>query len=484
MKQFLIIILLLISIVGLSQTNIRVFAPDYKGKYALLNTQEDFVTYKTKKLDKQQVDSLGYVNLRLTTNEAIKTSIEIGSNSAILYIDPTTPRYNVYFPPSEINKEKITGQTVELLYDSLPKNDINGLILELNYRIDDFLFGDSLRMQRLILQDDSYKDSINEFKKTLIKAYRPIKNKYFHEYIKYSVAGMEQLYLARGMMKNKFYLFEVYLNKYPILYQNDAYMDFFKQNFDGFFQSNLGLYDKIKHAINNFSSAEKLDEVLVNSPFLKNDTIREMVTLLNLYESYYKKSFSPDNCISIISQIRESTEIKEHKLLIDNMLHQINLLKPNSAAPILNLITTENDTISLTDFKGKHIYIQFFTTWNQTALQELKIMEDLHSKYGKYIEFISVSLDQDEQEFINLKNSNHKLKWHFAHYKGENSIIQDYEIMSVPTYVLIDELGNIINAQALSPAPNYPRPSIDKTFFYIKKEKEPKNTRTVGGKGN
>lgn len=484
MKHFLISILLLITLVGHTQTSIRVFAPNYKGKYALLNTHEDFVTYKSQRLDKQLVDSLGYVTLHLETQEAIKTAIEIGKNSAILYIDPSTPRYNVYFPPAEINTEKITGQTVELLYDSLPKNDLNGLILELNYRIDDFLFGDSLRMQRLILQDDSYKDSINEFKKVLIKDYRPIKNKYFHEYIKYSVAGMEQLYLARGMMKNKIYLFEVYLNNYPILYQNDAYMDFFKQNFDGFFQSNLGLYDKIKHAINNFSSAEKLDEVLVNSPFLKNDSIREFVTILNLYESYYKKSFSPENCILILEQINKSTEVKEHQQIIENMLYQMNLLKPNTKAPALDLITTDNDTISLDSLKGKHIYIQFFTTWNQTALQELKIMEDLHTKYGKYIEFISISLDENEQEFIDLKNSNRKFNWHFAHYKGENSIIQNYEVLSVPTYVLIDDKGNIINAQALSPAPNYPRPSIDKTFFYIKKEKEPKNTRTVGGMKN
>lgn len=484
MKHFLISILLLILSATQAQTSIRVFAPNYKGKYALLNTYKDFITYETQRLDKQLVDSLGYVTLHLKTTEAIKTTIEIGKNAAILYIDPTTPRYNVYFPPAEINTEKITGQTVELLYDSLPKNDLNGLILELNYRIDDFMFGDSLKMQRLVLQDDSYKDSINEFKKVLIKDYRPIKKKYFHQYIKYSVAEMEQLYIARGMLKNKIYLFEVYINNYPILYHNDAYMAFFKQNFDGFFQSNLGLYDKIKHAINSYSSAKKLDEVLVNSPFLKNDSIRELVTILNINQSYYRKSFSPENCILILEQIRKSTKIKEHQNIIDNMLSQINLLKPHTKAPPLNLITTDNDTISLDSLKGKHIYIQFFATWNPTALQELKIMADLHSKYGKYIEFISISLDENEQEFIDFKNNNPKFNWYFAHYKGESSIIKNYDVLSIPTYVLIDEKGNIINAQALSPAPNYPKPSIDKTFFYIKKEKEPKNTHRIGGKRN
>ena len=217
MKNILVCIILLsiTNFISYSQTNIRVFAPNYKGKSASLNTQEDFISYKSKRIDQKIVDSLGYVTLQLSTKEAIKTTIEIGKNSAILYIDPKTKRYNVYFPSTEINTEKITGQTVELLYDSLPKDDLNGLILELNYRIDDFLFGDSLRMQRLVMQDDSYKDSINAFKKILIKDYRPIKNKYFHEYIKYSVASMEQLYLARGMMMNKIYFCLLYTSPSP-----------------------------------------------------------------------------------------------------------------------------------------------------------------------------------------------------------------------------------------------------------------------------
>lgn len=484
MKFILLHILIIITLIGYAQTTVTVFAPAYKGKYALLNTSEDLVTYNNNKIDKQLIDTAGYFSFTLTTDKVLKTYIEIGSTSTFLYIDPTTSLYKVYFPSAESNSQKITGNTVELLFDGLAKNDINTLILELNYRIDDFLFGDSLKMQRTILQDDAFKDSINAFKKVLIKEYGPIKKQYFHEYIKYSIAGLEQLYIGRGIIKNKIYLFEMYLNNLPILYQNDAYMDFFKQNFDGFFHTNIGLYDRIEHAINDFSSAEKLDEVLVNSPFLKNDSIRELATIVNLYRDYYKKNFNQNNIISVLEQIKKKSTIKEHQTILKNIFFQINLLKQNSLAPEINLITTNFDTITISEFKGKYVYIQFFATWNQTALQELKIMEDMYSKYNKYIEFISISLDEDEQEFVKFKKAHPNYKWHFAHYKGENSTLLNYNITSVPNYVLIDEKGNIEEAQAMSPAPNYPRPSIDKTFFYIKKKKEPKNTRTVGGKGN
>lgn len=484
MKLFVINILILLGTSIYGQTIINIYAPDFKGKYVTLNKPSDLITNKKDKLNRQEIDSLGFANFLIETDRPLKTYIEIGSTSAFLYIDPSTPKYKVFFPYDKTSSQKIKGNTVELLFDSLAKNDLNTLILELNYRIDNFLFGDSVRMQRLILQDDSFKDSINEFKKLLIKEYKPIKNKYFHEYIKYSVAGIEQLYMARGMLKNKIYLFEVYINDYNILYDNDAYMNFFKQNFDSFFYTNIGLIDKIKHAINDYSSADKLDEVLVNSLFLKNDSIRELVTIQNLYQSYYKNSFNTQNIIAILKQIKNKTINKNHKLILTNILLQINALKVNTKAPNLNLITFTNDTIEVSDFNGKYIYLQFFSIENQSALQEIKIMKDMYSKYGKYIEFVSISLDDNENEYIRFKEEHPEYKWKFAHYKGENEILQNYKILNLPTYVLIDENGNIEQAQAMSPAPNYPRPSIDKTFFYIKKKREPKNTRSIGGKQN
>lgn len=485
MKNFCLYILfytLCFSILG--QTKIKLYAPSYKGKYATINTSIDYITFNKRKIDKQKIDSLGYAIFNIKEKESIKTTIEISNASAILYLDSKTKYYSVFFPKLNLEYQKLHRNYVELLYDKLPKDDLNTLILDFNYRIDEMLFGDSIKMQKLILQDDSFKNNINYFKKELIKDYRPIKNKYFHQYVKYSIAELELLYLARGMIKNKIYLFETYIGYYPILYKNDAYMKFFKQYFGGFFQSNIGLYDKIKHSINNYSSVEKLDEVLSNSPFLKNDSIRELVSIINLYESYYKNSFNSKNIIVMLNNINKKSSIKEHIEITSNMLYNMQLLTTGSKAPKIELINSKNDTISLSNFKGKYIYLQFFTTKNQRALQELKIMKELYDKYNKHIKFISISVDDNELDFINFVNKNYKYNWNFAHYKGENKLLEDYKIMSVPSYVLIDEYGNIEQAQAMSPSPNYPKPSIDKTFFYIKKKREPKNNKNIGSKEN
>ncbi len=482
-KAFLSIIPLLFSFFINAQTTINVSAPDYIGKYAILNTIQDPVTYTNKKLDKKLIDSTGQFSFEVDTNVVIKSYIDIGSTSSFLYIDPATKSYSVYFPKKEDN-HRLNNNSVSLIFDGLSKNDLNTLILEFNYRVDDFLYGDSLKKQRLILQNDAFKDSLNQFKKTLITAYRPIKNKYFHEYIKYTVADLEQLYMGRGMLKNKIYLFETYINNKPILYNNDAYFNFFTLNFEHFFMTNIGLIDKIRHAIDYYGSYEKLDEVLINSPFLRNDTIRELVTILNLNKAYYKNSFNKTNVKSILNQILDKTTIKEHQLIITNLLKEYNLLIPNSKAPNFTLYTPTNDTIHLSDFLGKYVYIQFWSTGSQASIQELKIMEEMKPKYEKQITFISISLDENEQDFIDWRLRNKKYDWTFAHYKGENDLLMNYAIKSVPSYVLIDKKGNIVDAHAMSPAPNYPKPSIDKTFFFIKKKEEPNAKRNVGGKLN
>jgi len=480
MKGIFFYLLTLITLVNQAQTVIHVYAPSYVGKYAILNTPADYVTLTNKRLDKQLIDSTGKLTFVVNISESIKAFIDIGSSSGIIYIDKNTKEYHVFFPKKEDRRQ----QFVTLEFAKLPKNDLNTLILEFNYRLDNLLYGDSTKLVHLMHQDDTFKDSINAFKQTLIKEYRPIKNKYFHEYIKYSIASVEQLYTARGMLKNKIYLHSMYIENHPILYYNDAYMAFFKQNYEDFFSTNIGLVDKIKHAIENYESFEKLDEVIVNHPFMKNDTIRELVIIENLYDAYFKKQYNFYSIEAIFNQILKNTLIPEHQTIVKNIIAEINRLKIGAKAPDFELITNKNDTISLDSLKGKYVYIQFFSSGNQRALQEMKIMQEMQKKYGKYIQFLSISVDEYEADFKNFIDRNYKYKWVFAHYRGDNDLLQNYAIKSVPTYILIDERGNMVEPYALSPTPNYPQPSIDKTFFYIKKEKEPKNNRRIGSKQN
>jgi len=56
-------------------------------------------------------------------------------------------------------------------------------------------------------------------------------------------------------------------------------------------------------------------------------------------------------------------------------------------------------------------------------------------------------------------------------YLGENDVLLDqFNVVTVPAYYLIDQDGYIALSPAKSPSPDGVYESIDKTFYYIKTE--------------
>ncbi len=102
----------------------------------------------------------------------------------------------------------------------------------------------------------------------------------------------------------------------------------------------------------------------------------------------------------------------------------------------------KGSTSSLSDFKGKYIYIDFWATWCPPCKREIPYFKKLVEQYkGKNIEFVAISLDQNNEA------------WKSMIIKKEMIGVQlFYQINSIPRFILIDPQGNLINSNA-------PRPS-------------------------
>ena len=112
-------------------------------------------------------------------------------------------------------------------------------------------------------------------------------------------------------------------------------------------------------------------------------------------------------------------------------------------------------------------------------------MPDLKKKYGDYIEFVSICLDDDPKALIGFLKENPKYDWHFAHYQGNLALLENYNVRSVPSYYLIGPEGEMVDANALRPAPLSPGAqytTIDKTFWAIKRKFHKKEPIRVGEK--
>jgi thiol-disulfide isomerase/thioredoxin len=112
--------------------------------------------------------------------------------------------------------------------------------------------------------------------------------------------------------------------------------------------------------------------------------------------------------------------------------------------------------ISLSDFKGKYVYIDVWATWCGPCKKEIPVLKELEKEFNeKNIVFMSVSIDKlsDKEKWRAMLKENEMAGIQLIADKDKNSSISvDYKIKGIPRFLLIDRDGSIIDVRA-------PRPS-------------------------
>ena len=465
------------------QLSITVLAPKHINKFAKLNRIVNFSTYRMEVIEKTSIDSLGKFSFNINPENAFLSVIEIDNEYGYLYVDPTTKKYDILFPENKDILNRFRKTNNQLVFNNLPNNDLNTLILDFNLRLDYFLYGDTISLIRMAKRNQEFRDSLNVFKEKLIPLYGGIKKEYLHNYIRYSIASIEQLTNFKDSEQSRLLNYNFYLNKMPVLYENNAYMSFFNQFYDNILSIiENGNEEKIKFAINNYNSLEKLDLALANDYFLKDDRIRELAIINGLSEIFYNKYFNANNILSILNEIALKSKFLEHKKISNYLIQTLTNLNRGTKSPEFQLVNQFNDSILLKKEKGKAVYLNFFSTANTQSLLEMEIIKSLHNKHSEAITFISISVDKNKADYENYVRDYSDYKWNICHYNFNHQLIDDYKIKSIPKYILIDKNGEINQAPAYSPIPDGNNHSIDETFFSIHKTITPNREFNVGKK--
>ena len=113
-------------------------------------------------------------------------------------------------------------------------------------------------------------------------------------------------------------------------------------------------------------------------------------------------------------------------------------------------------TLSLDDLKGKYVYIDIWATWCIPCLNELPSLKKIEKAYhGKDIYFLSLSIDAPKdydkwkQKVINEKLGGVQV---IADKGGKSKFIDDYFIVSIPRFILLDPEGKIVSNKAPHPS--------------------------------
>ena len=181
----------------------------------------------------------------------------------------------------------------------------------------------------------------------------------------------------------------------------------------------------------------------------------EFNTKINSFISNFKNKLSLINNESFKTNQLKKIKLFE-KELTKNYKNSTKLNPGKPSPEFKNYLNYNGSKASLKDFNGKYIYIDVWATWCKPCKDEIPFLQKLENLYhNKNIEFISISIDskQDYQIWKSMI-ADKKMSGTQLFANGDTNFTENYNINSIPRFILIDASGNIINANAPRPSDN------------------------------
>jgi thiol-disulfide isomerase/thioredoxin len=115
---------------------------------------------------------------------------------------------------------------------------------------------------------------------------------------------------------------------------------------------------------------------------------------------------------------------------------------PAGPAPVFNLDSMAGKAVSLDQYKGQVVMINFWASWCGPCRTEMPILEKLHAKYKAMgFTMIGVNVEPDSQLAVNWLKSTPVTFPILFDTKSEVSKL--YQVTGMPSTVIIDRKGNM-----------------------------------------
>jgi thiol-disulfide isomerase/thioredoxin len=118
-------------------------------------------------------------------------------------------------------------------------------------------------------------------------------------------------------------------------------------------------------------------------------------------------------------------------------------LKKGQPAPPVKVITTSGQSVTLANYQGRVLLLDFFASWCHPCVKSIPHLIDLNRKYGRQgLHVLGLSLDEEKEDLLDFIGPR-KLNYPVALADEELQI--SYGLRSIPTLVLIDKKGIVVD---------------------------------------
>jgi len=455
-RQPLFTLLLFVTMFSLSfsgsaqQVTLSGSAQGAEGKSIRVTAWSDLITFTESRMADIPIDTMGNFAITFDLSETMLITLSIDLHKSTLYMEPGKSYYINLAPINYTDNQEINpfiqSQNLQVRLLNQGQSELNNMIWAYDGQYNQFLLKhfNALYLERK-------KNYLDTFRLQVNNQFNVIGYPYFENYIIYKTAGLEQI--ARAMSQNN--LAKKYFIDTPILYQNTEYMQFFNNFFTKYLTASSDILRKIDFTpiIKGVDPYPKLMKSLATDSVLQHRELRELVLLKGLYELYYTNKDLQDPIITLFDTISRQSSTEANRLIALNMKNKVTKLRPGTPAPPFTLIgRTTDQTLSLKDFLGKPVVLNFWTTYCEGCLAEMELEVSLYEKYKDQVEFVSICIDKYWVKMKYFALVKPELAWTLLHFAGDTDLLVDYEVRSYPLYVVIDREGNIVQAPAPNPS--------------------------------
>jgi thiol-disulfide isomerase/thioredoxin len=121
---------------------------------------------------------------------------------------------------------------------------------------------------------------------------------------------------------------------------------------------------------------------------------------------------------------------------------------PTAPAPAFSLEDREGRQVSLSDFRGRPVLLDFWATWCGPCRQSMPALEQIHRKYrARGLQVVGINLEGREPNVLEyLAAGGYTFPVLFDRGNWDSLVARSYGVSSIPRSFLIDSRGNIVYA--------------------------------------
>ncbi|MBR5603957.1 MAG: redoxin domain-containing protein [Bacteroidales bacterium] len=363
---------------------------------------------------------------------------------------------------------------------NIPEHDVNASYFErqsptlkmLEEKDDDLYY--QYYMSGMII-DDFVMDNFNQLyrgrKLSLLdtldvqmeKVLGKVKSDYVKENIRYRKAAIQMMINNDNAKK----VTEQYFNKQEVLYSQPAYMNLFQEIFTNYLSSRQFNPSDLRYLL--YSTYDKFVSYLKEKDvFLaENQNLAEIIIAWNLKRMYYEMPDEKAYILDYLKTMGQNTKNQYNRKIIEDILKQIDRLSFNSEAPDFSLKDVNGNVVRLSDFKENMLLVQFVNAVSHMTDYQFELMKDFSNQWQDTIQIVTIATMESFEDYKQVFKEK-DYKWTLLNLENEILLLEKYQVMTFPDYVIIGKNGRI----GMSPAPS-PEQYLDfhvrRLFNYYKK---------------